>query len=93
MDRHQAYAAIAEWLDRYRSRPFEVLERQVGTAVNDRVQVASGEEFLLEARVDWADARRDRLRISVTADGPSCFNLERLEERTIVKRPFEDQRP
>lgn len=90
MDRHQAYAAIAGWLDRFRSRPFEVLEREVGTAVNDRVQVASGEEFLLEARVDWADARRDRLWISVTADSPSCFNLEWLEERTFVKRPAGD---
>ena len=90
MDRHLAYAAIAAWLDRFRSRPFEVLEREVGTAMNDRVRVASGEEFLLEARVEWADARRDRLRISVTADGPGCFNLERLEERTVVKRPRGD---
>lgn len=90
MDRHQAYAAIAAWLDRFRSRPFESLEREVGTAVNDRVQLPTGEEFLLEARVEWADARRDRLRISVTADGPGCFKLERLEERAFVKRPRED---
>jgi hypothetical protein len=90
VDRHQAYAAVAEWLDRFRSRPFESLEREVGSTVNDRVRVASGEEFLLEARVEWADARRDRLRISVTADGPGCFHLERLEERIVVKRPSGD---
>lgn len=34
--------------------------------------------------VQWADEKKQTLRVQATADGPSCWKLERLEECIVV---------
>ena len=44
------------------------------------------EEFNLTVEVRAVRGRADRLRVEVTADAPTTWTLERLEESAVVKR-------
>jgi hypothetical protein len=64
-------------------RPRE-LRSLIGRPHSERLHAESGEEFLIEVVVTVADSPAGGFRISATADSPSTFRLERLEESILV---------
>ena len=60
-----------------------------GTTTHRSVQLES-DSVEIELEVYWASPARDKLVLSGTANGPSWWNLERLEERILVAWPEED---
>ena len=84
MNRHDAYKLLSETLQGYQKLPFSELESLVGCSRSERARSQSGEEFLLVVSVEWSDEPAKRLRIAASADSPSTFRMERLEEHVFV---------
>lgn len=84
MDRHEAYQQVMEILAQYEELPFPELVSLVGQRRSERVRTDSGEEFLIDVRVIWANQEARRLKVIASADSPSTFRLQRLEERVFV---------
>ncbi len=84
MRRADAYSALASELTKWGSMPPADLMALVD-APPKRISVDSkGEEIELEISVTWATSERKAIRISGTANGPSAWRLERLEESIVV---------
>ena len=85
MDRHEAYNLLATVLARFESLPFEELAARVGESTSERLRCESGNEFLVDVEVNWAGEYRERgVCITASADSPSTFRMERLEERIVI---------
>lgn len=87
MDRHGAYAVLAAELDRYRRMPYAELAGRVGRPpVAKSIESRSG-PLVIEVRLVWAEGDPGAVRVHGTADGPSWWRLERLEEAITVSAP------
>ena len=84
MNRAEAYAVVADELERWRRLPFAELARHVGGCPIQRSEALGAEMIEIEVRVRWGDSTRRTVRVEAVANGPSCWNLERLEESIIV---------
>lgn len=84
MHRLEAYALLSRELQSWRSRPFDQLAALVGQPSLEVIVRLRDEDVVVRVGVSWADTKRSAVRIHAVADGPSCWNLERLEESTIV---------
>jgi len=84
MDRHAAYRIATQLLERYRALPFADLVAHIDHRGQERIPVSTSHELLAEVTVNWADSRREKLRIDVEIDACSTFRLERVEEHVIV---------
>ena len=86
MNRADAYAILSRELDSWRQRPYEHLLALVGRPPSSEIVLLGTEDITVSVKVRWADAEKNLLRIEASADGPSCWRLERLEESIIVGR-------
>jgi len=84
LDRAKAYATLSEELERWRRLPFVDLASLVGDPPSVRSVVVGGEVIDVEVVVRWAGAEPGAIRVEASANGPSCWRLERLEESVIV---------
>ena len=84
MDRVAAYAALAAVLEEYRARSFDELAVLIGSPPGVSAAQAGTESIDVEVRITWEDRRKQAIRIEATANGPSCWRLERLEESVVV---------
>jgi len=87
VERTDAYAILAAELESWRQRPFHEVSRMVGMPAAARTVRLKGEDLSLTVTVRWSDDRQRGVLIEVTADGPSTWKLERLEERIDIKTP------
>ena len=84
MDRGDAYAVLAAELAERRQAGFAALVAEVGGPARQKFGRIGEEEVVVDTLVEWADSRRDSVRIVATAAGPSCWRVERLEESVVV---------
>ena len=84
LDRHEAYRVVSELLEQLRALPFAQLEARVGSTTQSRVQTACGVEILVDVAVEWHDRDARRIALYASADSPSQYRMERLEERILV---------
>jgi len=87
VDRHDAYRLLSEVLESFRTRPFDEVASLVGTRTSERVFGPSGQEILIDVVVERVGA--NEVRVVATADSPSTFRLERMEEAIIIQRHWE----
>jgi hypothetical protein len=87
MDRGKAYSVLARELERLRRLSRPDLVRCIGGPTIERTEWDAAEPLTIEFRVEWADAKAGAIRIRATANGPSCWRLERLEEAVLVHPP------
>jgi hypothetical protein len=91
LNRDKAYSALAQELERFRRRPREDLIQCVGGPTIEKTEWEGAELLTIEIRIEWADVKSGAIRIRATANGPSCWRLERLEETVVVHPPAADQ--
>jgi hypothetical protein len=87
LDRIKAYAVLAQELERFRSLPHEELARLIGGPVIEKTVEHEAGPFVVEVRVEWVENREGTVRIRATANGPSWWRLERMEETALVSPP------
>jgi hypothetical protein len=87
MDLLRAYAELAAELDHYRQLPYEELVRRVGGPSVERSVESEEGPMMIEVRFRWAGPEGNAVQISATANGPSCWKLERLDEAVTITRP------
>jgi hypothetical protein len=80
----RAYRCLSQELEWFRRRPLEELVRCIGGPTIERVVRDEAEPLTIEVRIEWADSQRGIIRIRATANGPSWWRLERLEEAVLV---------
>lgn len=83
MNRAAAYDALARELERWRAMPLRELIANIGKAASAHSVRVNDEDITIEVTVHRKD--RDAIRITATANGPSHWRLERLEESIIVQ--------
>jgi hypothetical protein len=86
MNRADAYALLCRELASWHRRPYDKLVQLAGQPPSERVVRLGEEDVTLRIAVRWANANTGSVRIEATADGPSCWRLERLEESITVGR-------
>jgi len=84
MKKSDAYQVLAAELESWRRLGYSALTEQVGQPAVTKSVPLGQEEISVQVRIRWADAERRSIRIEATADGPSCWRLERLEESVTV---------
>jgi len=84
MNRAEAYAILSREPGVWRARTYDRLVGCVGRPAASRIVRIGQEDVTVTVEVSWADERKRSLRIAATADGPSCWRLERLEETVEV---------
>jgi hypothetical protein len=89
MNRGEVYKVMAALIEQYRSADFDQLATAAGAIISrDPIQFESA-EIKLEIRTEWTDDSRRALRITITAEGPSCWMTDRVLESIIIRRPAE----
>lgn len=84
MNRGHAYSILARELVAWRQLGYERLLAMVGQEPSEKL-VRLGEEGLTITIFVWKPSPRSpNLRIEASADGPSCWRMERLEEHLII---------
>jgi len=84
LDRIGAYAELAADLERYRRLPHEELARRVGGPPATRSIETQDGPLTIEVRFGWVGAEWGAVRVTATANGPSWWRLDRLEEAITV---------
>jgi len=84
MNRADAYAILSRELESWRQRPYKQLIALVAQPPSSKGVRCAAEDVTVSVVVRWANAQAGTLRITATADGPSCWRLERLEESLVV---------
>jgi hypothetical protein len=87
LDRIKAYSVLTQELERFRSLPHEELIRFIGGPVIEKTLEHEAGPLMVEVRVEWAETREGAVRIRATANGPSWWRLERMEETARVSPP------
>ena len=87
MDRIKAYSLLVQELERFRSLPHEELVRCIGGPTSEKTVQDEAGLLVIEVRVERVENRAGAIRIRATANGPSWWRLERLEETTVVPPP------
>jgi len=84
MKRSDAYSVLAAELESWRGLDYRTLVAHIGQPpVTKSVPLGQG-EISVQVSVCWADGSKRSLRVQATADGASCWRLERLEESVTV---------
>ena len=84
MNRADAYAVLSRELESWRHRPYDQLVALVDRPESERTVRIEQEDIIVRVAVHWANEKKVALRLGATADGPSWFKLERLEESILV---------
>jgi hypothetical protein len=84
MNRSAAYKLLANRLEALRGAGFDALVPRVNQPVACETVRLNGEDVVVETVVSWADQKCCNLRVCATANGPSTWSLERLEESFVI---------
>ena len=84
MHRFHAYSALANELEKWRTLPSAELVVLIGAPATRIAAHAGGEEFEIEIALVWEGSDREAIRVVGTANGPSAWRLERLQESIVV---------
>jgi hypothetical protein len=84
MNRSDAYLVLSRELNAWREIPYGQLVKFIDEPMISRSARIGEDIVAVTVRVRWADAKRRRILIEATADGPSCWRLERLEESILI---------
>jgi hypothetical protein len=87
MNRNDAYAILAAELESWRRLGYSALVKLVGQPSTTKSVPCGSEEISIRVQVRWANATNGSVRVEATADGPSSFRLERLEESVTIPPP------
>jgi hypothetical protein len=82
--RANAYSALATELEKWRMIPFAELAALVGAPTTRIAVRCGGEEFEIEVNLTWEGFEKEVVRVIGTANGPSSWCLERLQESIVV---------
>jgi hypothetical protein len=66
---------------------YEDLLGRVGGPTTEETVWSEAGPLAIEVRFEWGEAREGAIRIRATANGPSWWRLERLEETALVPPP------
>ena len=89
MNRNDAYAILTAELESWRRLGYAALVKRVGEPTTTKSIPSGQEEISVRVQVCWADAANGAVRVEATADGPTAFRLERLQESITVSQPDE----
>ena len=89
VNRNDAYAILATELESWRRLGYTALVKRVGQPSTSKSVAAGPEEISIRVQVKWADTDKSAVRVEATADGPSSFRLERLQESVTISPPDE----
>ena len=84
MDRGHVYKLVAERLNSLGSGQYETLLARVDEPEEIETITLNGELVIVSTAVRWEDKKSGRLRVLVSAYGPSSFRIERVEESTVI---------
>jgi hypothetical protein len=87
MNRNDAYAILATELESWRRLGYTALVKRVDQPSTSKSVAAGPEEISIRVQVKWADTDKSAVRVEATADGPSSFRLERLQESVTISPP------
>lgn len=84
MHRTEAYSILGEILESWRKKPIEDLVNRID-GVGESLEVSTNNEVIkIEVSFRWVDEKKEQIIVKATANGPSNWTLERLEERILV---------
>ena len=86
MNRAEAYRILAAELETYSRLGYDRVVTLLGLETSKVVRVGD-EEIAITIRVVSSPAGRGTIAVEGTANGPSCFRLERLEESIVLSPP------
>jgi hypothetical protein len=86
MHKAAAYEAPARELERWRLLPKQELVANVGKPARVHSVSINGEDIAVEVAANWHREEGGAIRVTGIANGPSHWQLERLEESIVV--PF-----
>ena len=89
MDRSELYRLLLPHLEQARAKPYAEIVAAIGTVERHEVPYHLGEVFV-EVVTEWRDQTSGTILITASAFGPSCFNLQRLDEFAVVEAPRSD---
>jgi hypothetical protein len=87
MKRADAYALLADELQRWQRMPYRDLVAQIDAAPPSTSAAIGPESIEIQVCARWADPGRNAIRVEAIANGPSHWRLERLIESVVVREP------
>lgn len=84
MHRADAYAVLARELQTWQQRPYNQVAALVDQPPSETLVQVGQETVTIRASIRWANRKKGTVRVELTADGPSCWRLERLEESIVI---------
>jgi hypothetical protein len=87
MDRVEAYRVVGPRVNAMRAESWDALAARVERGMVSEVVWVGGQALEIETEVSWVGEGERELRVTVRANGPSHWRLERLEESFRVKAP------
>jgi hypothetical protein len=91
VNRKDAYSILAAELKSWKRLGYTALVKRVGEPSATKSVISGQEEISIRLEVKWADAEKGSVRVEATADGPSSFRLERLQE-SITISPLDEKK-
>jgi hypothetical protein len=85
MNRGDVYLVLADELEAWKRRGFQAALARVGQPAVARIERVGSEEITVCVCVRWNSEKRVTVRVEATADGPSCWRLERVEESLLLQ--------
>ncbi|HEX4414715.1 MAG TPA: hypothetical protein VH107_13865 [Lacipirellulaceae bacterium] len=68
-----------------RQEGYQALVVKFGQPPQQTLARIGQEDVIVEISVQWVDQKRRALRVIATANGPSCWNLQRLDESILIE--------
>ena len=87
MQRAQIYEVLSLELASWSQLPRAELAARFGLPAHRRSIEIAGENITVEVGAKWASPTREAIRIQAIANGPSSWQLQRIEEGTTVASP------
>ena len=84
MQRAQVYEVLSLELASWSQLPRAELTARVGLPAHRRSLEIAGESVTVEVGTSWVSPKREAIRIQAIANGPSSWQLQRIEEGITV---------
>jgi len=84
VDRGEAYKLLAARLNEARVEGYAALLARVGQPARSETEHHNGEAIVIDVAVSWDDRERGTVLVCATANGPSTWMTQRLEESIIL---------
>ena len=84
MNRADAYGVLSRELRKWQNCPYPQIVALIDRSLPAIVVRVGEEDVTVRVCMRWANEKKGTIQVEAAADGPSCWNLERLEESIIV---------